>query len=211
MVTAFVYPRENGQTHTQRCLGLADQTQQAGGLVSLAPWLMLARSAGLVRPKNHQHPAMTSHLGRDDRAPRDDSRRVPARLCGYPPLALSLQGVARFKFAAGDLQEFKRLSAQCIEIVRSKDTGTLQFEIYLNDDQSEAILLERYRDSDALIQHGKNLGELAEAIVRTGWVAGELIGQPSAELEETVTTTAIRIFRPFLSMQQPTPRREEHR
>lgn len=128
-----------------------------------------------------------------------------------PPSALSLQGVARFKFAEGDLDEFKRLPAQCMDIVRSKDTGTLQFEIYLNDDQSEAILLERYTDSQALIQHGVNLGDLGDAIVRTGWVAGELIGQPSEELEAKLTKTPIRFFRPFLSMQQPTPRRGEHR
>jgi GrpB protein len=29
------------------------------------------------------------------------------------------------------------LSAQCMEIVRTKDTGTLQYDIYFNDDQSE--------------------------------------------------------------------------
>lgn len=121
-----------------------------------------------------------------------------------------LQGVARFKFAEGDVEEFKRLSAQCVDIVRTEDTGTLQFEIYLNDDEWEAVVLERYRDSQALIQHSKNLGELAEAIVRTGWVSGELIGQPSAELAEKVANTPIRIFRPFLSMQQPTQRREDH-
>ena len=117
-----------------------------------------------------------------------------------PPSALSLQGVARFKFADGDLEELKRLSARCIEIVRSRDSGTLQFEIYLNDDESEAILLERYRDSEALIQHGKNLGDLGDAIVRTGWVAGELIGMPNKELEATIANSPIRIFRPFLSM-----------
>jgi hypothetical protein len=38
----------------------------------------------------------------------------------------------------------KRLSAQCMEIVRTKDTGTLQYETYVNDDQSECIVLERY-------------------------------------------------------------------
>jgi quinol monooxygenase YgiN len=45
-----------------------------------------------------------------------------------------------------------------MEIVRTKDTGTLQYEIYFNDDQSECIVLERYRDSEALIEHLANLG-----------------------------------------------------
>jgi quinol monooxygenase YgiN len=58
-----------------------------------------------------------------------------------------LQSIARFKFDEGKLEEFKRLSAQCIEIVRTKDTGTLQYDSYFNDDQSECIVLERYKNS----------------------------------------------------------------
>ena len=68
-----------------------------------------------------------------------------------------LQGIARYKFHEGKLEEFKRLSTQCMEIVRTKDTGTLQYDIYFNDDQSECIVLERYRDSEALIEHLANL------------------------------------------------------
>jgi hypothetical protein len=55
-----------------------------------------------------------------------------------------LWGIARVKFHEGKVEEFKRLSAQLMEIARTKDTGTLQYEIYLNDDESEGIVLERY-------------------------------------------------------------------
>jgi quinol monooxygenase YgiN len=41
-----------------------------------------------------------------------------------------LQGIARFTFHEGKLEEFKRLAARCMEIVRTKDTGTLQYEVY---------------------------------------------------------------------------------
>lgn len=40
-----------------------------------------------------------------------------------------LQGIGRFKFQEGKLEEFKRLSAQAMEIVRAKDSGTLQYEL----------------------------------------------------------------------------------
>jgi hypothetical protein len=60
-----------------------------------------------------------------------------------------LQGVGWIKFHEGKLEEFERLHLQCAEI----DTGTLQCEIYLGDDQSDGIVLERYRDSRALIEH----------------------------------------------------------
>ena len=111
-----------------------------------------------------------------------------------------LQGIARFKFHEGKLEEFKRLSAQCMEIVRAKDTGTLQYEIYLDDDQSEGIVLERYRDSEALIEHAAHLGDLSEAIVATGLVSGALLGEPSAELRAMMAGSEVRLFTPYQSM-----------
>jgi quinol monooxygenase YgiN len=60
-----------------------------------------------------------------------------------------LLGIARFKFHEGKLEEYKRLSARAMEIVRTKDTGTLQYDTYLNEDQSECVIIERYlADSD---------------------------------------------------------------
>ena len=111
-----------------------------------------------------------------------------------------LQGIARFKFHEGKLEEFKRLSAQCMEIVRARDTGTLQYEIYFSDDQSECIVLERYRDSEALIEHTAHLGEIGEAILATGSVSGELLGEPSAELRAQLADSPVRLFTPFLSL-----------
>jgi quinol monooxygenase YgiN len=111
-----------------------------------------------------------------------------------------LQGIARFTFHKGKVEEFKRLSAQAMEIVRTKDTGTLQYEIYLNEDQSECIVLERYRNSEALIEHGTHLGDLAEAILATGSVSGELLGEPSAELRAKLADGVVRLFTPYLSM-----------
>jgi hypothetical protein len=84
--------------------------------------------------------------------------------------------------------------------VRAKDTGTLQFEIYISDDQSEAIVLERYKNSEALIEHAMNLGELGQAIPTTGSVSGALLGTPSAELETLLTDGPVRTFARFLSM-----------
>ena len=111
-----------------------------------------------------------------------------------------LQGIARFKFGEGKLEEFKRLPAPCMEIVRTKDTGTLQYEIYFNDDPSECIVLERYKDSEALRQHAANAGGLMEAILATGSVSGELLGEPSAGLQAQLAGGPVRLFTPFRSM-----------
>jgi quinol monooxygenase YgiN len=111
-----------------------------------------------------------------------------------------LQGIARIKFHEGKVEEFKRLSAQAVEIARTKDSGTLQYDIYLNDDQSEGIVVERYRDSEALIEHGANLVDLSAAIFATGSFAGEVLGEPSAELKASLADSPVRIFMPHLSM-----------
>jgi quinol monooxygenase YgiN len=113
-----------------------------------------------------------------------------------------LQGIARFKFHEGKVEEYKRFSAQAREIVRTKDTGTLQYDIYFNDDQSECIVLERFRDSEALIEHAANLGDLSGAILATvSVVHGELLGEPSAELRANLAGSEVPVlFTPYLSM-----------
>jgi quinol monooxygenase YgiN len=113
-----------------------------------------------------------------------------------------LQGIARFKFHEGKAEEFKRLSAQAMEIVRTKDSGTLQYDVYFNDDQSECVVLERYRDSEAAMEHVANLGDLFDAVLATvSVVHGELLGEPSAELRAKLAGSEVpMIFTPFLSM-----------
>ena len=111
-----------------------------------------------------------------------------------------LWGIARVKFHEGKVEEFKRLSAQLMEIARTKDSGTLQYDIYLNDDESEAIVLERYRDSDALIEHGANQGDLAAKIFATGTFVGEVLGTPSAKLKEGLADAPVQVFTPHLSL-----------
>ena len=111
-----------------------------------------------------------------------------------------LQGIVRFTFHEGGVEEFKRLSAECLEIVQAKDTGTLQYDTYLSADESEAMVLERFRDSEALIQHSENLAHLMEAIVATGTVSGELLGQPSADLRAKLEGSPVRLFVPYQVM-----------
>jgi quinol monooxygenase YgiN len=111
-----------------------------------------------------------------------------------------LLGIARFRFHAGQVDEFKRLSAKCMEIVRTKDTGTLEYRIYFNDDESECIVIERYRDSEALIEHSAHISPMMEAILATGSITGELLGEPSAELRAQLTGDQPRLFTPYQSM-----------
>jgi quinol monooxygenase YgiN len=110
-------------------------------------------------------------------------------------------GIARFKFNEGKREEFKRLSAQAMEIVKTKDSGTLQYDTYFNDDQSECIIIERYRDSEAAIEHWENVRTLSEAILATvSVVHGEVLGDASAELRANLADGPVQLFTPYESM-----------
>ena len=113
-----------------------------------------------------------------------------------------LLGIARFKFLEGKREEYIRLSEEAAEIVRTKDSGTLQYDMYLNEDQSEVMVIERYRDSDAAMEHAANLGHLFAAVLATvSVVHGELLGEASAELRAKLGGSDVPVvFTPYKSM-----------
>lgn len=93
-----------------------------------------------------------------------------------------IQGIARLKIHDGKLEQFKKVAAQCMEVVRTKDTGTLQYEQYFNQDQTECLVLERYRDSQALMEHLQNIGNLMDAMLETCSASGEVCGNVAPEM-----------------------------
>lgn len=112
-----------------------------------------------------------------------------------------LMGIVRFKFHPGQVEEYKRLTAHAMEVVRARDTGTLQYDVYFNADESESVAIERFRDSDALIEHSRNLGdEFMAAVLATGTVTGELLGDPSPELRAMLGDGPPQLFTPYMKM-----------
>src|SRR5262245_1570900 len=93
-----------------------------------------------------------------------------------------LQSIARLKIHPGKLEEFKRLAAKCMESVRTRDTGTLQYDWFFSSDYSECLVYERYRDSEAFVEHITNLGETMAALFETCSGSGEMRNaQPGAD------------------------------
>ena len=113
-----------------------------------------------------------------------------------------LLGIARFKIHPGKLEEYKRLSAEAMEIVKTKEPGTLQYDTYFNDDESECVIIERYRDSEAAMDHAVNLAAVSKAVIAIVTVVhGEILGEPSAELRAKLARSAVpELFTPYLSM-----------
>ena len=111
-----------------------------------------------------------------------------------------IQGIARLKIHEGKLEEFKHIASQFMQVVRTKDTGTLQYELYFNEDQSECLVLERYRDVQALLEHHNNIGGLMDALVKTCTGASEVCGTATPELIKAFDGSPVRLFSPYQTL-----------
>ena len=113
-----------------------------------------------------------------------------------------LIGIARFKIREGKLEEYERLSAEAMGIVKAKEPGTLQYDTYFDESRTECVIVERYRDSEAAMEHAANLAEIsAKVIAIVDVVHGELLGEPSPELREKLAGMDVpKLFTPYDSI-----------
>ena len=111
-----------------------------------------------------------------------------------------IKGIARVRFLPGKVEEWKRLTEEAMHIVRTKDTGTLQYEIFFNAAKTEAIVFERYRDADAALEHFANIAHLMGPLMATASVTGEVLGTPNAEMQRNLTGDEPKLFTPWLTL-----------
>ena len=107
---------------------------------------------------------------------------------------------ARGAIREGKLEEFKALAAECMRMVRETDSGTLQYDWFLNEAQVECVVLEAYRDSEAVLEHIANLGATMRAILTVCDWTFEVFGSPSAELVEAAAGLNPKVYAPFQSL-----------
>ncbi|HUX11285.1 MAG TPA: antibiotic biosynthesis monooxygenase [Terriglobia bacterium] len=98
------------------------------------------------------------------------------------------------------LEEFKVLAAECMRAVRERDSGTLQYDWFLNEAQTECVVREAYRDSEAVLEHIANLGATLGAILTVCDWTFEVFGSPSPELVEATAGLSLKVYSPFQGM-----------
>lgn len=111
-----------------------------------------------------------------------------------------IQGIGRLKIRDGKLEEFKRVASQFMQVARAKDAGTLQYELYFNEDQTECIVLERYRDVQSLLEHQHNVGEYMDSLLKTCTGSSEVCGTATPELLKALNGSPVRLFTPYQTL-----------
>ena len=105
-----------------------------------------------------------------------------------------LQATAILKIHEGKLDEFTVLATQCIASVKEKDKCTLQYDWFFNESHTECVVREAYTDSNALLTHMANLGELLGKVLKVADMSLELYGDPSPELKTVINSANGKIY-----------------
>ena len=107
----------------------------------------------------------------------------------------NIQITSRLKIHEGKLDAFKKLANECIVAVKEKEKNTLQYDWFFNEDQTECVVREKFKDSDAVMVHIGNVGDLVgQMIAISEYLTPEIYGNPSEEVLEAAAPLHPRIY-----------------
>lgn len=99
--------------------------------------------------------------------------------------------------AAENVAAFKEVAARALELTRAEAT-TLQYDWFFSDDETRCVVRETYANSDAVLAHIANVGELIGKLAELGGgLEIEAFGDPSPELLEAAAAFEPTIYRFF--------------
>jgi len=74
----------------------------------------------------------------------------------------SMVFIARQKIKEGKLEDYKQNFLEVMNFIQSNKPNTVGFLDYLNEEGTEAVLVQIYANAEAMEQHVQGLGEIAK-------------------------------------------------
>jgi quinol monooxygenase YgiN len=109
-------------------------------------------------------------------------------------------GTARLVIREGKLEDLKRLVARAMEIVRTKEPGTIEYSVFINAEGTECFVHERFRDPAAGLEHSRNMSPLMQEFMEACTITGEVCGNPSPELRKSLEAGGVKVYAPLQSV-----------
>ena len=99
----------------------------------------------------------------------------------------------------GQLDALKALMPEMVAATQANEPGTLNYEWYLSDDETQCHIYERYEDSAAVMAHLASFGQhfavrFLDAVEPTGFV---VYGDPDAQVRAALSEFAAVHMAPF--------------
>jgi quinol monooxygenase YgiN len=100
---------------------------------------------------------------------------------------------ARLKVREGKLEQFKQQAAEMMRVTREKDTGTLAYDWFLSQDETECEVREAYVNADALVDHAFHVREARDAMFANFAYDHRMAfyGEPSPRLLDLVNKVGV--------------------
>ena len=77
-----------------------------------------------------------------------------------------LEVIARVKVRPGQLERFQTQAAEILRLAGEKDTQTLRYDWFLNQDETDCEVHEAYLSEEGLIEHNQHVVEARDAWFR---------------------------------------------
>lgn len=106
-----------------------------------------------------------------------------------------VQYLVEFTIAEGKAEEFKSLIHSLIEKVKKNEPGVDSYQLFYNSGENKSYMLERFRNSEAVMAHLANIGnKLPEILELAPITRFEIFGNISEEVKEALKSVGADRF-----------------
>lgn len=105
-----------------------------------------------------------------------------------------IQMTAQFKIKHGNIDAFKKLAQSCINTVKEKDPGTLQYDWFFNSDETVCHVRETYANSDAVLAHAGNVGPFLGDLMAITEFSGRIYGEVTDQLKNALSVFDVEYY-----------------
>ncbi len=107
---------------------------------------------------------------------------------------------AEFDIEEGKIEEYKKLVQDISRVVKANEPYTINYEFYLNSDETRCIVHESYANSEAALAH--NVGVASQTILPKIFSVSrisrfDVYGNPSEELQKVLTSLGPQTYNLF--------------
>jgi quinol monooxygenase YgiN len=106
---------------------------------------------------------------------------------------------AEFTIEEGKIDEFKKLIQDMSRMVEANEPDTLDYEFYLNSDETRCVVRETYANSEAALTHATSIASqtiLPKVFSVASIDRFDVYGNPSEELQKALTGLNAQTYNP---------------
>ena len=104
---------------------------------------------------------------------------------------------AELTIQEGKVQEYKKLVQDMSRMVETNEPDAIEYQFYLDGDETKRIVYETYASSEAVLAHNTGVASqtILPKIFSVSRISGfEVYGNPSKELRKLLTSFSLQIY-----------------